>query len=58
MKTLELEPEIERNVAAALREDIGAGDWTAMLTPESRRARASVICRTEAVLCGQGNEIS
>ena len=50
---MELDSEIDRNVAAALREDIGAGDWTAMLTPEGRRARASVICRTAAVLCGQ-----
>lgn len=48
-----LESEIERNVAAALAEDIGAGDWTAMLTPEGVTAEASVICRSRAVLCGQ-----
>jgi nicotinate-nucleotide pyrophosphorylase (carboxylating) len=48
-----LESEIERNVAAALAEDIGAGDWTAMLTPEGITAEAAVICRSRAVLCGQ-----
>ena len=50
---MELEAEIERNVAAALAEDVGAGDWTAMLTPEGRTAQAHVICRSAAVLCGQ-----
>ena len=51
---MDLASEIERNVAAALAEDIGAGDWTAMLTPDAQRSRASVICRSAAVLCGQG----
>ena len=50
---MDLDAEIERNVAAALAEDIGAGDWTAMLTPEGVTAEASVICRSRAVLCGQ-----
>ena len=50
---MDLRAEIERNVAAALAEDIGAGDWTARLTPEGRAAQALVLCRTEAVLCGQ-----
>jgi nicotinate-nucleotide pyrophosphorylase (carboxylating) len=50
---VELETEIERNVAAALAEDVGAGDWTAMLTPEGRTAHAHVICRATAVLCGR-----
>jgi nicotinate-nucleotide pyrophosphorylase (carboxylating) len=50
---VDFEAEIERNVAAALAEDIGAGDWTAMLTPEGQTAHASVVSRGPAVLCGQ-----
>ncbi len=50
---MDLAPEIERNVNAALTEDVGNGDWTAMLTPESRQARAAVVCRVPAVICGQ-----
>ena len=49
---MDLEAEIERNVSAALAEDVGAGDWTAMLTPEGSSARAVVISRSPAVLCG------
>ncbi len=44
--------EIERNVAAALAEDVGHGDLTAELVPAERIARASVISRENAVLCG------
>ena len=44
--------EIERNVAAALNEDVGAGDLTAQLVPEGLRAQATVISREHAVLCG------
>ena len=50
---MDLSSEIERNVAAALSEDVGGGDVTAALTPESARARARVIARQDAVLCGQ-----
>ena len=50
---MDLNSEIERNVRAALAEDVGPGDWTALLTPEGRTARATVICRNAAVLCGQ-----
>ena len=42
----------EANVQAALLEDIGSGDWTAMLVPEHETVSASVIVREEAVLCG------
>src|SRR5689334_1237026 len=49
---MNLQAEIERNVAAALAEDVGPGDWTAMLTPENQTSRATVICRQSAVLCG------
>ena len=50
---MDLASEIERNVTEALAEDIGPGDWTAMLTPEGRKAHATVVCRSAAVLCGQ-----
>ena len=43
---------IENNVAAALAEDIGNGDWTAQLIATSAHATASVVCRSAAVLCG------
>jgi len=44
---------VERDVSAALAEDVGGGDVSAMLLPEEATARALVICRQEAVLCGQ-----
>src|SRR3990172_12724534 len=50
---MDLAPEIERNVAAALAEDVGSGDLTAPLTPAGKTARAVVMCRQEAVICGQ-----
>jgi nicotinate-nucleotide pyrophosphorylase (carboxylating) len=50
---VELKTEIDRNVQAALAEDVGAGDWTAQLTPARSTARAAIICRVEATLCGQ-----
>ena len=43
----------ERNIADALAEDIGRGDWTGMLVPAGRRVRAQVIARERAVLCGR-----
>ncbi|HNH36332.1 MAG TPA: carboxylating nicotinate-nucleotide diphosphorylase [Rhodocyclaceae bacterium] len=50
---LPLAAEVERNVLAALAEDIGGGDLTALLTPAGRRARGTVISRQEAVLAGR-----
>ncbi len=50
---LRLTAEIDRNVAAALIEDIGTGDLTAMLTPGGRQSSGSVISRQDAVLAGQ-----
>lgn len=47
-----LEEEIERNVAAALAEDVGSGDLTAQLVPADGMAQATVISRENAVLCG------
>ena len=52
MNTLMLAHEIERNVLAALAEDIGGGDLTALLTPAGRPAAGLVTCRENAVLCG------
>ena len=44
---------IERDVRLALAEDIGSGDVTADLLPADARARARVITREAAVLCGR-----
>ncbi|MFA7291809.1 MAG: carboxylating nicotinate-nucleotide diphosphorylase [Rhodocyclaceae bacterium] len=49
---LSLTEEIERNVGAALAEDIGCGDLTASLIPANRIGKATVISREDAVLCG------
>jgi nicotinate-nucleotide pyrophosphorylase (carboxylating) len=43
---------ISESVALALREDIGTGDLTAQLIPSAQQARARVITRESAVLCG------
>ncbi len=44
---------IERDVRRALEEDIGSGDVTADLLPSGAHARARVITRDAAVLCGR-----
>jgi nicotinate-nucleotide pyrophosphorylase (carboxylating) len=43
---------IERNVSAALEEDIGGGDLTADLIPATATASARIITRGDAVVCG------
>ena len=48
----ELGQEIEANVRRALAEDIGSGDITAQLIPESRLAQATIITREAAVIAG------
>lgn len=48
-----LEEDMLHTVRAALDEDIGSGDLTAMLIPNDQTASATVICREPAVLCGQ-----
>ena len=50
---MDLAAEIERNVRAALAEDLGGGDVTAPLIPSGKRVRAVVLCRQDAVVCGQ-----
>ncbi|MDZ4057360.1 MAG: nicotinate-nucleotide diphosphorylase (carboxylating), partial [Polynucleobacter sp.] len=47
-----LEQARARNIRDALMEDIGTGDWTAMLVPASQTAKAKLIVRQKAVLCG------
>ena len=47
-----LDAEIELNVAAALAEDVGSGDLTAQLVPADSVARANIIARENAILCG------
>jgi nicotinate-nucleotide pyrophosphorylase (carboxylating) len=44
---------VEGEVARALAEDLGDGDRTAQLIPAERELQTRVICREEAVLCGQ-----
>ena len=46
-----LEQARQRNIHDALMEDIGTGDWTAMLVP-SKPVHAQLIVRQAAVLCG------
>jgi nicotinate-nucleotide pyrophosphorylase (carboxylating) len=50
---VDLASAVERDVSAALAEDVGGGDVSAMLLPEGASARAVVLCRQDAVICGQ-----
>ena len=50
---MDIVSEIKRNVAAALSEDVGAGDWTAQLTPPGAMARAAVISRAAVTIAGR-----
>lgn len=50
---MDLAPEIARNVSAALAEDVGSGDLTALLTAATSAAAAAVVTRSDIVLCGQ-----
>jgi nicotinate-nucleotide pyrophosphorylase (carboxylating) len=49
----ELKPTIEENVRISLKEDVGNGDITAELIPAADQARARVISRQTAVVCGR-----
>jgi nicotinate-nucleotide pyrophosphorylase (carboxylating) len=48
----QLSVEVLKNVAAALAEDVGTGDLTALLTEPGHVAQGKVISREDAVLCG------
>ncbi len=43
---------VNSDAARALTEDIGSGDLTAALVPSSQQARATIISRQDAVICG------
>ena len=45
--------QVERDVSAALAEDLGSGDITAALLPERELGEARVITRDAGVLCGR-----
>ncbi len=46
--------DIEQQVRAALSEDIGDGDITAMLIDENETAQARIITREAGIFCGRG----
>ncbi len=47
-----LPADLSEQVASALREDVGPGDVSAALIPAGRQARAHVLCREDATICG------
>jgi nicotinate-nucleotide pyrophosphorylase (carboxylating) len=55
----QLTQDIKSAVKAALHEDIGDGDITALLVPAGNHAKAKVISRENAIICGQAwvNEV-
>jgi nicotinate-nucleotide pyrophosphorylase (carboxylating) len=48
----QLPEDLPEQVSRALREDIGSGDVTAQLIGAATQARARVLCRESAVICG------
>jgi len=44
---------IQSQVSQALQEDIGSGDVTAKLIPDNHQSVAHLVCRENAILCGQ-----
>ena len=47
-----LPPDIAAQVARSLAEDIGSGDVTAALVPADAKARATLLSRETAIICG------
>jgi len=47
------QPRVQTEVETAIAEDLGDGDRTAELIPEDKLLETRVICREDAVLCGQ-----
>lgn len=43
---------VKQNVLAAMQEDIGSGDLTALLIPEENTAEATIVSREDAIICG------
>jgi nicotinate-nucleotide pyrophosphorylase (carboxylating) len=52
MISVPIPADLPQQIERALDEDIGSGDLTAALIPESSSARASVITRESAIICG------
>ncbi|MEX2334726.1 MAG: nicotinate-nucleotide diphosphorylase (carboxylating), partial [Pseudohongiella sp.] len=50
--TLKTPDDLQSTVKRALEEDIGSGDITAALIDTATTARASIISRENAVICG------
>ncbi|WP_207063763.1 carboxylating nicotinate-nucleotide diphosphorylase [Motiliproteus sp. SC1-56] len=48
-----LKTDLELTVQRALQEDVGSGDITAALIPASQKAKARVIAREVAIICGR-----
>jgi len=44
---------LARNVRDALMEDIGRGDWTALLVPAGRHVTGRVVAKEDAIVCGR-----
>ena len=44
---------VNQSVFTAMLEDIGSGDLTALLIPETNVAQATIITREDAIICGQ-----
>lgn len=53
MYKLMMNPKKVVDITAFLEEDIGSGDITAVIIPESTQATAEVVTREDMVLCGQ-----
>jgi nicotinate-nucleotide pyrophosphorylase (carboxylating) len=49
-----LPADLPEQVSRALREDVGSGDVTAQLIAADATARARLLCRESAVICGMG----
>ncbi len=52
LKLDDIRDDITRAVETALKEDIGSGDITALLIPESKTDTAEIMTRDECVVCG------
>ncbi len=50
--SLQVPLDVASQVSAALKEDMGSGDVTASLVPQSQIVRGDVVTREDAVLCG------
>jgi nicotinate-nucleotide pyrophosphorylase (carboxylating) len=44
---------VTTQVQAALNEDIGSGDLTALLVPQQQMVSATIVARESAIICGQ-----